>query len=240
MKNLIDTHFHLDHYRNYLEVAAKITELKQYTICVTNSPGVFLSCQRMIPETQYLKFAIGYHPQDRDLSNQDLYDFMRLIDRTDYIGEIGLDFSKSSYMSKSQQVRCFETIVERCTGDNKLMTLHIRNAETEAITILRKYVPKKVIIHWFTGSEKHMAELMDMGCYFSINSNMVVGRNSKKYILIPKEKVLIESDGPYTKVAGKKYTPESLLQSYNSISQFYGNPNLIANVFENFKNILSR
>lgn len=41
MMNLIDTHFHLDHYKNYLEMARNITELKQYTICVTNSPGVF-------------------------------------------------------------------------------------------------------------------------------------------------------------------------------------------------------
>ena len=35
MMNLIDTHFHLDHYKNYLEMARNITELKQYTICVT-------------------------------------------------------------------------------------------------------------------------------------------------------------------------------------------------------------
>ena len=50
MMNLIDTHFHLDHYRNYFEIAKTITELEQYTICVTNSPGIFLSCKNLIPE----------------------------------------------------------------------------------------------------------------------------------------------------------------------------------------------
>ena len=47
MMNLIDTHFHLDHYKNYLEMARNITELKQYTICVTNSPGVFLDSAKI-------------------------------------------------------------------------------------------------------------------------------------------------------------------------------------------------
>ena len=79
IKNLIDTHFHLDHYRNYMDIAVKITELKQYTICVTNSPGVFLSCKNLVSETQYLKFAIGFHPQDKNLSNRELQDFMRLL-----------------------------------------------------------------------------------------------------------------------------------------------------------------
>lgn len=41
MMNLIDTHFHLDHYRNYFEIAKTITELEQYTICVTNRLGFF-------------------------------------------------------------------------------------------------------------------------------------------------------------------------------------------------------
>ena len=31
MMNLIDTHFHLDHYKNYLEMARNITEV--YNLC---------------------------------------------------------------------------------------------------------------------------------------------------------------------------------------------------------------
>ena len=91
MMNLIDTHFHLDHYRNYFEIAKTITELEQYTICVTNSPGIFLSCKNLIPETKYLKFAIGFHPQETTLGGREIKDFMRLISSTNYVGEIGLD-----------------------------------------------------------------------------------------------------------------------------------------------------
>ena len=103
MMNLIDTHFHLDHYKNYLEMARNITELKQYTICVTNSPGVFWTCKNQITETKYLKFAIGFHPQESTLDENDIKDFMRLIMLTNYIGEVGLDYSAKSYMYKQLQ-----------------------------------------------------------------------------------------------------------------------------------------
>ena len=118
MMNLIDTHFHLDHYKNYLEMARNITELKQYTICVTNSPGVFWTCKNQITETKYLKFAIGFHPQESTLDENDIKDFMRLIMLTNYIGEVGLDYSAKSYMDKQLQLRFFEQIV---SGEQKKM-----------------------------------------------------------------------------------------------------------------------
>ena len=101
MGYLIDTHFHLDHYKNYKELATQINALQQYTICVTNSPGVFHSCKNLISENKYLKFAIGFHPQEKALTNRDLDDFMRLIDRTNYVGEIGIDLSSRSYRNEA-------------------------------------------------------------------------------------------------------------------------------------------
>ena len=64
MGKLIDTHYHLDYYKNHKELYDSINELKQYTLCVTNSPGVFVSCKKIYEETTYLKFAMGFHPQD--------------------------------------------------------------------------------------------------------------------------------------------------------------------------------
>jgi TatD DNase family protein len=64
MSRLIDTHFHLDHYRNHAMLFNKINELKHYTLCMTNNPGVFLSCKSMYPETKYIKFALGAHPYE--------------------------------------------------------------------------------------------------------------------------------------------------------------------------------
>ena len=239
MMNLIDTHFHLDHYKNYLEIAKAITEQKQYTICVTNSPGVFLSCKNIMPETKYLKFAIGFHPQESALNTSDMRDFTRLIRLTNYVGEIGLDYTSRSYMTRQQQLRFFTQIVEICASENKLMTIHLRKAEEDAISILERFKPNKAIIHWYTGNRDNMLQLVDLGCYFSINTNMVNSRDSEKYHLLPRERLLIESDGPYTKVNSRKYNPLLLQEAYEEIAKFYGNPDLIRDVYENFKNILS-
>ena len=173
--------------RNYFEIAKTITELEQYTICVTNSPGIFLSCKNLIPETKYLKFAIGFHPQETTLGGREIKDFMRLISSTNYVGEIGLDYSQKSYMSKPLQLKYFEQIVEICASENKLMTIHIKKAEKDAVRILEKYYPKKTIIHWYTGDCDDMLRLVDLGCNFSINTNMVKGskkeKNMKQHII---------------------------------------------------------
>lgn len=62
IQHLIDTHFHLDYYKEHQKIYDGINERKQYTLCMTNSPGVYISCKRIYPETKYLKFALGFHP----------------------------------------------------------------------------------------------------------------------------------------------------------------------------------
>jgi len=39
--NLIDTHFHLDFYRDHKYWYDYINQNRQYTLCVTNTPGVY-------------------------------------------------------------------------------------------------------------------------------------------------------------------------------------------------------
>ena len=240
MANLIDTHFHLDHYRNYQEIAHRITELKQYTICVTNSPGVFLSCKKTIPETKYMKFAIGFHPLEASNGTTSLKDFFLLLNQTNYVGEIGLDYSKSAKVSRETQILNLEAIVAQCSNENKMMTIHIRGAEKDAIEVIRKYNPKKCIVHWFTGNENQLIDLLELGCYISINSNMVLSKRNRKYFVIPSDRILIESDGPYTRIEGKRFAPDLLKQSYKLISDFYDIPDLVSIVHSNFKTILEK
>lgn len=54
MNNLIDTHFHLDYYRNHKEIYNGINKFKQYTLCVTNQPEVFESCIDIYKTTNIL------------------------------------------------------------------------------------------------------------------------------------------------------------------------------------------
>lgn len=236
---LIDTHFHLDFYKNHKEVYDKINELQQYTLCMTNSPGVYLSCKSLYSETKYLKFALGFHPQETSLGRKEFSDFMRMVNSTNYIGEIGLDFTKESEFSQNKQCIYFEKIVEVCSKKNKVMSVHLRKSEDDAIRILKKYHPKKCIIHWFNGNEEQLKQLVELDCYFSINANMLSNeKNHLQLRMIPHTKILIESDGPFSKVKGKKYSVGSLYDIYEAVARFYDQPNIINVVYSNFKDLL--
>jgi TatD DNase family protein len=240
IQHLIDTHFHLDYYKEHQKIYAGINERKQYTLCMTNSPGVYISCKRMYPETKYLKFALGFHPQEKSLTETDFYNFMNLLDETNYVGEIGLDFTRQSHISCDKQCLHFEKIVRACAEKNKLMSVHIRRAEKEAISILKEYRPRRCIIHWFNGNAEQLQQLLDIGCYFSLNSNMVTNEKGKEKLrLIPKTRVLIESDGPFTKIDGKRYTFNNLIKIYELVAQYYNEPDSIKIVHANFRDVLS-
>ena len=80
-----------------------------------------------------------------------------------------------------------------------------------------------------------------IGCYFSLNSNMVTNeKNKEKLYLIPKTRVLIESDGPFTKIDGKKYTFNNLIKIYELVARYYNEPDIIKMVYVNFRDILSK
>ncbi len=237
MINLIDTHFHLDFYKNHKEIYNDINKLHQYTLCMTNSPEVYEECQKLYFNTKYLKFALGFNPKSNN-SKESFQMFINRFKGAMYIGEVGLDFSRQYKNVINEQIRYFDKIVEMCSSTNKVLSVHTKNAEDKIIEIVKKHKPKKCIIHWFTGNEEQLKELIDLGCYFSINANMIFQNNTKLY-LIPKDKLLIESDGPFTKVHGKKYEPKFLKEQYEIISNFFGEENLREIVYKNFKTILT-
>ncbi len=239
MTYLIDTHFHLDYYPNYKELYDYINESKQYTLCMTNSPGIYKSCCRILGETKYIKFAMGLHPKSRDLTINDFNQFISMSFMTNYFGEIGLDFSNSKkHVSKEKQLLYFDEIVKIASNHNKLMSIHLRKSENYAIEILNKYQPQKAVIHWFNGSKKQLEELIHLNCYFSVNTNMLT--KSKEMVrLIPKDKILVESDGPFTKLQNKKFYPQLLQSAYNEIAIKTEIDEFKSIVYENFTTLVN-
>ena len=117
------------------------------------------------------------------------------------------------------------------------MSVHMRGAEKEALQIIDKWRPKRCILHWFTGSLQAQREFIKLGCYFSVNANML--SNIENIRDIPKDKVLVENDGPYSKVDGIKYQPKFLLREYELIARALEEPDLVKVVYSNFKTLLT-
>ena len=114
MVGLIDSHFHLDMYKNYDEIFQYLETEKQYTLCMTNSPGIFWSCRDLFQISKYVKFALGFHPLNSELTTKDFKDFKKLLQYTNYVGEIGLDFTHKKGIEKNKQIMFFDEIMEIC------------------------------------------------------------------------------------------------------------------------------
>lgn len=213
MSNLIDMHFHLDFYPNHSQIYTSINKSCQHTLCVTNQPEIFESCMDIYPVTKYVQFALGYNPQcANDVAfNKSL--FLRNLKRTKYVGEVGLDFSSKFYHKKEKQIEIFDFICKNSI--DKIMSVHCKKAEEKLYEILCQRKNPKVVLHWYSGDEFWLNKFLELGVYFSVNANMINSdRGSKIIHQIPIEKLLIESDGPFTKVDGKKYTFDKLCKVY--------------------------
>ena len=80
------------------------------------------------------------------------------------------------------------------------------------------------ILHWYSGSLKQLERALEMGCYFSINEQMLMSANGLKVIRrIPVERMVLESDALFV---GSINTAEllkgSLMRAQEGISSIKG------------------
>lgn len=237
---LIDTHFHLDHYSDHEYWYKEINKLEQYTLCVTNTPEIYYSCRNLYPESKFIKFALGFNPQQIKEVKFNKRLFLHQLSTTKYVGEVGLDFSKKYIDAKDIQIEVFDFICKESAAKRKILSVHVRNSEKETFDIMKKNNVTKAIIHWYSGSLKMMQQYIDAGYYFSANSNMCITDNGKKIIsAIPIDRILVESDGPFTKIESLKFKPSFLGKTYILINSIIKEKDFERIVFENFNRLIS-
>lgn len=195
---LIDAHCHIDmlpkpeEYLKYAESSGNIT------LGMTNLPSHF---EKGLPYAHGLKnvrMALGFHPLLAAENTQELVKFTQLVDKTSYIGEVGLDFSRDGFNSKDIQLSSFKFILEQIQGQKKILSIHSRRAEKEILELLIYYKISNAIFHWYSGNLSIVRKITDYGYYFSINESMIISQNGRKIIAaIPKDKLLTETDAPF-------------------------------------------
>lgn len=240
MSNLIDFHFHIDYYQDYKKKYEYINKNKIYTLCVTNMPELYGAIREIFEETKYIKFALGFNPQlaENDKFNKKM--FNKYLDSTKYIGEVGLDYSNRYIRSKEKQIEIFEYICSVVTDKNKILSVHSRNSEDDVLSILIKNNIKNAVFHWYTGNLTTLDKIINEGYYFSINYEMLKSKKGLSIIKrIPLDRILVESDGPFTKVGNKVCEPQNLHLIYEKLNEILSvESKKIVN--DNFKSLLYR
>lgn len=219
-KFYFDTHMHFDLYQNRDDVLRYLEENGCYTIAITNLPDLFEKYRLCYGEYKYVKFALGFHPELVCKYKNQIDKFKNNIRYTRYIGEIGADFTTEDNKERQVQLDVLRKIVTACNQyDDKILSVHTRKAEKEVLEILNG-CKSKVILHWYSGTIKQMEKAIERGYYFSINQQMIRSNNGKRIISnIPLDRILIESDAPFTRGLNKNYSIKFMDEIYNFLSE---------------------
>ncbi|CUM65568.1 uncharacterized protein PRCAT00003214001 [Priceomyces carsonii] len=155
-------------------------------------------------------------------------------------GEIGLDYDRLHYSTKEQQISMFKRQLEvyrSLENQNLPLFLHMRNACLDFIDIIGPFIDRGEIkkgngvVHSFTGTQEDLERLLELGFFIGINGcSLKTDENLKVASLIPKEKLMIETDAAWCEIrkshAGYKYITSYPNKFYPEIpeeSPEYGN-----------------
>ncbi len=197
-----DTHMHFDLYKDKRKVLEQIEHNKSFTITVTNLPDIFNNYQNQFDWTKlkYTRLALGLHPELTNQYYRQIDKFIELLPKTRYIGEVGLDYTTNNLIFKKTQKDIFQQIILECSKfKNKILTIHSRRAEKDVLQLMRGF-SGTAILHWYSGSIKNLLEAIERGYYFSVNQQMLLSKSGREIVdSIPIDRMLIESDAPFTK-----------------------------------------
>lgn len=214
---MIDTHCHIDLYPRPTDVALDADNAGVLTIIVTNLPSAFERALPFVSGMRNIRLALGLHPLVAEQHERELDRFRELSNKTSYIGEVGLDFSRAGYKTRELQLRSLEFVLQSVKGKPKFITLHSRQAESAVLDLLEEERQPPIVFHWFSGPISSLARAAKLGHFFSINPAMVNSPNGKKIIeALPRDRVLTETDGPFVKIGARSATPSdvSLVEDY--------------------------
>jgi TatD DNase family protein len=239
---MIDTHCHIDLYDNPIEIAKESEKTGIVTIGMTNLPSHFEMGYEHLRSFKKVRLALGLHPLYSEFHEAELPCFIKNIDNTSYIGEIGLDFSKEGIGTKDIQLKTFKRILQELEGKKKIISLHSRKAENSILDLLVQHNFKSAIFHWYTGPLPLINKITDAGFYLSVNTAMIKSKSGQAVISkIPKEFLLTESDGPFIQQSNKPVKPNDINLVINYLSNLWALPSKEVNeiIDNNFNRLLN-
>jgi TatD DNase family protein len=241
---MIDFHCHLDLYPHPQQVVAECIRRGTYVLSVTTVPSAFEGTLALAPAEGRIRTALGLHPELAVDRQRELPLFERLIRRTRYVGEIGLDGSPNHRSTLDQQRHVLESILGICAREGgRIITLHSRGAAGALLDVLERY-PRagKFVLHWFSGAPKQIARAAELGCWFSVGPAMLgSARGKESAALMPMERILPETDGPFGLDQGQPLMPWEAERALPILANVWRESSQSARqrVLDNFRTLLS-
>ncbi|KXL48268.1 hypothetical protein M433DRAFT_147851 [Acidomyces richmondensis BFW] len=116
-------------------------------------------------------------------------------------GEIGLDYDRLHFCDKETQLKYFEKQLDVAMDLHMPLFLHMRAAAPDFEFLLKTRLdrlPKRGLVHSFTGSLEEMRSIVNLGFDIGINGcSMKTEENVAVVKEVPIERLQIETDGPW-------------------------------------------
>ena len=222
---LLDTHCHVDAFSDPMAVLRSAREAGVDIVAVTEDPGAFKLLRTRLGPHAGVVPALGCHPlRVGSLAAHELARFFRFLPQASWIGEIGLDFAAAGVATKKQQLQVFEAILAEPALAVLPVTVHSRGAQHDVISRLAQ-IRTSAILHWFTGSSAALDAAIEAGLWFSINPSMTrSSRASVSLRRLPRDRVLLETDGPYCRINGHPCAPADLGLVIRDLGRLWDEP----------------
>ena len=204
---LVDVHIHLadkaySEYLNFLLAGLRAMNMMACSVSVDVATSI-KGLELFKRDRDIVKHFAGIHPEAASRENLDEFKnlFSQNVDKIDGVGEIGLDrtYDERGIAPYEKQKQVFEAMLLLAESKTMPVSIHSRKALDDILSILPSYRLKSVLLHWFAGSKKQLAQVADMGLYISFGPALVYS-DDKKVLLqyAPRDRILVETDGPVT------------------------------------------
>jgi len=236
----VETHAHLNFPEFQDDLEEVIARALQAGVNLFVNPGINLETSRSAVELtrRYppVFAAVGIHPHEANKEQGKVCQLEKLSRKKKVvaIGEIGLDYFRSP-SSKEDQKALFETQLELALRAKKPIIVHVRDAYSDSLAILReKYLPKTklkrpAVVHCFSGTVAHAQKFLKAGLMISFTGMLTYGNNQLEEVakLIPLGRIMLETDSPFLapgRLKGQRNEPTGVLEVAKKIAQLKGVP----------------
>lgn len=209
----MDFHCHLDLYQNSKAVTEEASRNNKFTWLVTTSPRAYEATSRVLGHFPRVLITPGLHPELVAARAHELPQLLEQIERSDAVGEVGIDGSYRFKSSLPEQRQVFEAVVSRSAAlGGRAMSIHSRDAAKEVLSILLKHPGfGTAVLHWFNGTNTEMKTASKLGYWFSIGPAALKSAAGRALAVgLPRDRVVPESDGPFAVENGTAVAPCSM------------------------------
>ena len=170
--------------------------------CGASLDGCFKTLE-LAEKHDFIYGAVGIHPEFANIINEEVIDKLREMTKFKKIraiGEIGLDFHYEENPDRDIQKKAFIRQMELADEVKLPVVLHIRDAYSDALDIMKSFKNLKGVVHCFSGSPEIAKECLKLGYYIGF-TGVITFKNARKIIdtaeVVPIDRILVETDCPY-------------------------------------------